>query len=145
MGVAEATDGATVMASPRKASASRDQNDLVSDDYVAAADVPEPSGAKMGDMAPFIWQQLSEIQKGIGGIEAKQQAITDRLGRVEDKTGNLSDKIGRLVWGMAGAGILITVMFGIARFVPIKISLESSSGGEVGAVAKPEAAPTNPS
>lgn len=132
------------MATARKPRVDRDPEDTVSDDYVSSAAVPEPAGARMADMAPFIWQQLSEIQKALGGIEAKQTGITERLQRVEDRTGKLSDRIGRLMWGIAGAGILVTVMFGIARIFPIKISLDDTSRGEVSAVAKSDPAPAAP-
>lgn len=125
------------MATARKPRAQQNTDEAVSDEYISSAAVPEPTGARMGDMAPFIWQQLSDIQKALGGIEAKQTGITERLQRVEDRTGKLTDRIGRLMWGIAGAGILVTVMFGVARIFPIKISLEEAAYGEVSAAAKP--------
>lgn len=132
------------MATARKPRVQRDSNEAVSDDYVSSPSVPDPAGARIADMAPFIWQQLSDIQKALGGIEAKQTGITDRLQRVEDRTGKLSDRIGRLMWGIAGAGILVTVMFGVARLFPIKISLEETTHGEVSTAAKPGPVPALP-
>lgn len=115
--------------------------DVVSDESVASAAVPEPAGARMGDMAPFIWQQLADIQKALGGIEANQAAVRERLERVEDKTSKLSDRIGRLMWGVAGAGILVTLLFGVARLFPIKIAFEEHPRTELSVPPKAEPSP----
>ncbi|QDQ87723.1 hypothetical protein FMZ60_09055 [Alcaligenaceae bacterium SJ-26] len=75
-------------------------------------DIPSPS--MPSDMQPFIWQQLGEIQKCLGRLEAGQDDIKGRLEKVEEKTSKTSEKLSRILWIGAGAGAVIGILVSIA-------------------------------
>ncbi|HRO20800.1 hypothetical protein [Alcaligenes phenolicus] len=109
------------MESVRKAEKQRDGADMVSDDAVDSVAVPEPLNASAGNMMSGVWSELVSIQKTLGGMEQKQITLAERLERVETKTTKVSDKISRVAWSISGALLLVSLVFGVTRFVPFKI------------------------
>lgn len=75
-------------------------------------DIPSP--AMPSDIQPFIWQQLSDIQKSLGRLEAGQEEIKTRLAKVEEKTTKTAEKLSRILWIGAGAGAVIGVLVSVA-------------------------------
>lgn len=113
------------MATQRKARPPRREDEIVSDEYADSATVPEPAGATRAEYGPFILQQLVEIHKTLGGLQQAQQTTIERLTKVEEKASGASGKLERLFYGLGGAGIVITLIFGAMRFLPINFSIES--------------------
>jgi len=75
------------------------------------ADVVAPTPMAHGnDYLGFIWQQLGEINKTLGRLEAGQISMSDRLSKVEEKTSKTKDKVDKIIWLSAGAGTAVGIL-----------------------------------
>ena len=55
----------------------------------------------------FIWQQLNEINRGIGRIESSIEGLGARVDKLETKTSSIKDNLNKIIWVSIGGGSVI--------------------------------------
>lgn len=58
----------------------------------------------------FIWQQLNDINRGLGRIESSLDSLSNRVDKMESKVSDVKDKLNKILWVSIGGGAVIAAI-----------------------------------